>query len=116
MPAPFTLPTYQITPQACPNNNVNLDVTVFGQSDGGTVTGSPTICDGQSTGNMVLSGHRGDVIRWERSFNAGAFGNGRDRRVHNLLRKFLQMELEPINTGFRFKIKRVALVQLLQLL
>jgi hypothetical protein len=73
LPAPFTLPTYQITPQACPNNNVNLDVTVFGQSDGGTVTGSPTICDGQSTGNMVLSGHRGDVIRWERSFNAGAF-------------------------------------------
>ncbi|MBK7651914.1 MAG: hypothetical protein IPJ20_15960 [Flammeovirgaceae bacterium] len=29
LPAPFTLPTYQITPQACPNNNVNLDVTVL---------------------------------------------------------------------------------------
>ncbi len=73
LPAPFTLPTYQITPQACQNNNVNLDVTVWGQSDGGTITGSPTICEGVSTGNMTLSGHRGAVIRWERSFNAGIF-------------------------------------------
>jgi hypothetical protein len=73
LPAPFTLPPYNINPQACLNNNVNQNVTVFGQSDGGTVTGSPTICEGQSTGNMVLSGHRGDVIRWERSLLPGGF-------------------------------------------
>ena len=73
MPAPFTLPTYNITPQACTNANVNLNVTVWGQSDGGTITGSPTICEGASTGNMTLSGHRGAIIRWERSFNGGAF-------------------------------------------
>jgi hypothetical protein len=73
LPSPFTLPTYQITPQACTNNNVNLSVTVWGQSNGGTITGSPTICEGVSTGNMNLTGQRGSVIRWERSFNAGAF-------------------------------------------
>jgi gliding motility-associated-like protein len=73
LPAPSTLPTYNINPQACLNANVILNVTVFGKSDGGTITGSPTICVGQSTGNMILSGHRGDVIRWERSFNAGGF-------------------------------------------
>jgi len=73
LPAPFTLPTYNINPQACLNNNVNTSVTVFGTSNGGTITGSPTICAGSSTGNMTLSGHRGSVLQWERSFNAGAF-------------------------------------------
>jgi gliding motility-associated-like protein len=73
LPAPFTLPTYNISPQACQNANVNLNVTVFGISDGGAISGSPTICTGSSTGNMTLSGHRGAVLQWERKFNAGAF-------------------------------------------
>ncbi len=73
LPAPFTLPTYSITPQSCQNSNVSLAVTVFGESNAGTITGSPTICNGSSTGNMVLTGHRGAVIQWERSFNAGVF-------------------------------------------
>ncbi len=79
LPAPFTLPTYTIAPQTCQNNNVSLAVTVFGESNGGTIAGSPTICDGSSTGNMILSGHRGSVLQWERSYDdpgpapAGAF-------------------------------------------
>lgn len=73
VPAPYTVPTYNINPQACANGPVNLSVTVWGTSDGGTITGSPTICDGASTGNMTLSGHRGAVLQWERSFNGGAF-------------------------------------------
>lgn len=73
LPAPFTLPTYNINPQACLNNNVPLNVTVFGQSDGGTITGSPTICNGSSTGNMTLSGQRGAILQWERKYNAGPY-------------------------------------------
>jgi gliding motility-associated-like protein len=73
LPAPFTLPTYNINPQACLNANRPLAVTVFGQSDGGTISGTTTICNGASTGNMTVTGHRGAVLQWERSFNAGAF-------------------------------------------
>ncbi len=72
--APFTLPTYNINPLACQNANQSLNVVVAGISDGGTITGSPTICAGQSTGAMTLSGQRGTVIQWERNFNGGAFG------------------------------------------
>ncbi|GCC50208.1 hypothetical protein SanaruYs_04230 [Chryseotalea sanaruensis] len=69
LPAPFTLPTYLITPQTCQTNAVNLSVTVFGESNGGTINGSPTICDGVSTGNMTLTGQRGAVLQWERSYD-----------------------------------------------
>lgn len=58
-------------PTSAPNNN--LTVTIFGISNGGTITGSPTICDGSSTGNMTLSGHRGAVLQWERDFNGLGF-------------------------------------------
>ncbi len=71
--APNTVPTYNINPLACTNTAQTLPVTVFGISDGGLITGSPTLCNGASTGNMTLSGHRGTIVQWERSFNAGAF-------------------------------------------
>jgi gliding motility-associated-like protein len=72
VPAPFTLPTYNISPQTCQNNNVTLNVTVFGQSAGGTVSANQTICNGSAFSNLTLTGQRGTVLRWERTFNAGA--------------------------------------------
>ncbi len=73
VPAPLTPPTYNINPLACQNANVILGVTVFGQSDGGTISPSPTICDGVTTGNMNATGTRGAILQWERSFGGGPF-------------------------------------------
>ncbi len=73
LPSPFTLPNYNINPLACLNPNVNLSVDVYGQSNGGTITPSPTICAGITTGNMNATGTLGAILQWERSFNAGAF-------------------------------------------
>ncbi|MFZ5973667.1 MAG: PKD-like domain-containing protein, partial [Bacteroidota bacterium] len=74
VPAPFTVPTYNIVPQTCENANVNLGVTVFGASNGGTINGSPTICDGQSTGNLTATSTRGAILQWEYSYDD--FGPG----------------------------------------
>ncbi len=58
----------------CPTAFETLPVTIFGTSLGGNLTANQTICNGVSFANLVLTGRRGDVLRWERSFNGGAFG------------------------------------------
>jgi len=67
-----TLARYTAAPQ-CPAGAQNATVAVFGVSNGGTISPSATICDGSSTGNMGVTGHRGTVVTWERSFNGGGF-------------------------------------------
>jgi PKD repeat protein len=40
----------------------------------GTVTGvNPSICLGQSTGTLTLSGYTGSILRWQVRYNAGAW-------------------------------------------
>ncbi|MBX7125560.1 MAG: hypothetical protein K1X47_07695, partial [Cyclobacteriaceae bacterium] len=57
----------------CASTPVNtLSVNVFGTTAGGTVSSNQTICDGSTLANLTLAGHRGGVVRWERTFNAGA--------------------------------------------
>lgn len=63
----------QYTDGTCSTGNSSLPVTVYGISDGGSISPNKTICDAASTGNMTLSGQRGGVLQWERSFNAGPF-------------------------------------------
>lgn len=57
----------------CESPNISRTVTVFGVTAGGNITPNNTICNGQSTGTLTLAGHRGTILRWERSYNAGAF-------------------------------------------
>jgi hypothetical protein len=44
-------------------------ITVSPTSVGGSVAGSATVCNGNNTTTLTLSGQTGAVIRWESSFN-----------------------------------------------
>ncbi|MET3886003.1 HYR domain-containing protein [Niastella sp. OAS944] len=52
-------------------NSGAATITVTPASAGGTVSGSSTVCSGSNSGTMVLSGHTGNVIRWEFSTDGG---------------------------------------------
>ncbi len=43
------------------------------QTIGGSVSGEKTVCNGSTSGVLTLSGHIGDVIRWESSANTIAW-------------------------------------------
>ncbi|QSB27503.1 T9SS sorting signal type C domain-containing protein [Flavobacterium sp. CLA17] len=47
------------------NNVANL--TVFGPTAGGAVTGTSPICSGATSGLLTLSGHTGTILNWESS-------------------------------------------------
>jgi gliding motility-associated-like protein len=46
-------------------------VTVFPETVGGTTSGTATVCKGDNTGWVTLSGHVGDVVKWQSSTNNG---------------------------------------------
>jgi len=46
-------------------------VEVSPQSDGGTLTGSTTVCAGANAGSVLLVGHVGDVLYWESATSPG---------------------------------------------
>ena len=43
------------------------------ESDGGYVSGSTTICENESTGDLELASNVGDIVKWQKSFNSGAW-------------------------------------------
>jgi hypothetical protein len=51
--------------------NVNVPITVSATSVGGTITGSATYCTTTNSGTLILSGHTGNVTRWEFSTDGG---------------------------------------------
>lgn len=57
----------------CPSPYRTLVLTIYGPSQGGTVAGGGSFCQGTDPGMLTLSGHRGDVQRWEVSTNGGPF-------------------------------------------
>ncbi len=42
-------------------------------SVGGSIAGSTSICLGSSTGTLTLSGNIGNIIKWQKRFNSGAW-------------------------------------------
>ncbi|RUT69737.1 hypothetical protein D0817_14030 [Flavobacterium cupreum] len=48
------------------SNNIG-NVTVFGPTAGGAVTGTSPICSGATSGLLTLSGHTGTILNWESS-------------------------------------------------
>ena len=46
-----------------------LTINITSASNGGSVSGSATICFGSSSGTMSLSGNNGSILRWESSVN-----------------------------------------------
>ncbi|MBL4676747.1 MAG: PKD domain-containing protein [Mucilaginibacter sp.] len=65
--------TYTITPynNTCPGNVFTLTVTVFPNAVGGTTTGAATVCKGDNTGQITLTGSSGAIV-WQQSTNGGA--------------------------------------------
>lgn len=53
----------------------SVSVQVDPTSIGGSLSGSATVCYGINSGNINLSGHTGNVIRWEYSTNGGSTWN-----------------------------------------
>ncbi|MCB0734302.1 MAG: DUF2341 domain-containing protein [Flavobacteriales bacterium] len=57
------------------NGNCSLDsssyvkITVTSPSDGGTLSGTSTVCSGSNLGTLTLSSYTGNVVRWEYSEN-----------------------------------------------
>jgi hypothetical protein len=70
--APITV-TFVITPVAngCSGSAVNSTVTVYPITVGGTANSDATVCANANSGTITLSGHTGDIIRWESSINSG---------------------------------------------
>ncbi|MFI5451117.1 PKD domain-containing protein [Pedobacter sp. UC225_61] len=57
---------------SCSPKTDNVIITVNPSSIGGTTAASiPTVCAGNNSGTITLSGHIGNVIRWESSTNGG---------------------------------------------
>ena len=44
-------------------------ISVYPVSVGGTVSSNATVCSGTNSGTLTLSGHTGNVVRWESSTN-----------------------------------------------
>jgi hypothetical protein len=44
-----------------------VSITVSPTTVSGSISGSTTVCSGSNTGSLTLSGHTGNVIRWESS-------------------------------------------------
>jgi hypothetical protein len=53
----------------CPVSSATTTVTVSPLTVGGSVSSDQTICGGVNTGTLVLTGHIGNVVRWESSNN-----------------------------------------------
>ncbi len=66
--------TYTVTstPMSACANTATADVTVSPLSAGGTLSGTATVCSGSNSGTLNLSGHTGNVVRWEYSVSGGA--------------------------------------------
>jgi hypothetical protein len=55
-----------------PETTATVSVQIFTPSVGGTLTASPAqVCFAQNNGAVSLTGHTGDIVRWERSTDGG---------------------------------------------
>jgi hypothetical protein len=47
-------------------------ITIDEESVGGTVDGNSTVCSATNSGSLDLSGHAGEIVRWESSIDGGS--------------------------------------------
>lgn len=60
---------YTINVAGCPPSSDLVQVIVSAPSQGGQIAGGTSVCSGNNTGTLVVTGFVGNVIRWERSTN-----------------------------------------------
>lgn len=64
--------TWTITPQApCTPSSNTVTIVVDPSSVGGTTAGTDTVCSGNNSGTITLSGQVGKIIRWQQSTDGG---------------------------------------------
>jgi PKD repeat protein len=64
--------TWTITATApCPTNSSSVIIKDDAPANGGTTSGSATLCGGNNSGNITLTGQAGNIIRWESSTDNG---------------------------------------------
>jgi hypothetical protein len=54
------------TAPTCPSNYRTFTVTIFGETLGGTTNPDNSICEGDNTGIIALTGENGTILNWER--------------------------------------------------
>jgi uncharacterized repeat protein (TIGR01451 family) len=65
--------TITITPEAndCSGTPFSYTITVYPESVGGSVGEDAVVCSGSNSGTLTLTGHTGNIIRWESSTDDG---------------------------------------------
>jgi len=64
--------TWTITPQApCPPSSSSVTIVIDSATVGGTTTGAATVCSGNNSGTITLSGQVGKIITWQQSADGG---------------------------------------------
>jgi PKD repeat protein len=62
--------TITAAPTCPPSSNI-VTIKVDNETIGGTTAGAATVCAGSNSGTVTLSGHVGNVLRWETSADNG---------------------------------------------
>jgi gliding motility-associated-like protein len=52
-------------PSGCASKSTSVNVNISPKAQGGTVSGTQTVCSGSNTGVISLSGQTGNVVRWD---------------------------------------------------
>lgn len=52
-------------PSGCASKSTSVNVNISPKAVGGAVSGTQTVCYGSNTGVLSLSGHTGNVVRWD---------------------------------------------------
>ena len=52
-------------PSGCASKSTSVNVNISPKAVGGSVSGTQTVCYGSNTGVISLSGHTGNVVRWD---------------------------------------------------
>ncbi|MBI1306330.1 MAG: DUF2341 domain-containing protein [Bacteroidetes bacterium] len=64
---------YDVTvdiPSGCASKSSSVNVNISPKAKGGSVSGTQTVCSGSNSGVLSLSGHTGNVARWDSSASA----------------------------------------------
>ncbi|MEO8887257.1 MAG: PKD domain-containing protein [Mucilaginibacter sp.] len=66
----YTLKWTITSPNGCTSES-SINISVTAATVGGITSGADTVCAGNNSGNITLTGRVGNVLRWERSTNSG---------------------------------------------
>jgi hypothetical protein len=66
---------YRVAVDAGAAYSTVVSIVVNPSTVSGSVSGGSTVCEGENTGTLTLSGHIGNVQRWQKQLNGGTWSN-----------------------------------------